>query len=279
MSDAAARIGFMQGRLSPQINGMIQCFPWEAWRDEYATAQQIGFALMEWTLDQARIEQNPLMTSAGREQIAALSAQTGVAVSSVTGDCFMQAPFWKAGRARQSLINTFDAVIRNAAAIGARLIVTPLVDNGAVTTDAERADLLDGMSELAPVLRACGCAIAFESDFEPSRLADFIKDFPTDLFGVNFDIGNSASLGWAPQVEIPLLASRLLNVHVKDRLFGGATVPLGEGAADFKAVFALLKAHGYTGRFILQTARDPAGNHALAAAKYRAMTMEWLATA
>ena len=31
---AGARIGFMQGRLSPQVDGKIQAFPWVHWRDE-----------------------------------------------------------------------------------------------------------------------------------------------------------------------------------------------------------------------------------------------------
>jgi len=28
------RIGFMQGRLSPQVNGKIQAFPWSHWQSE-----------------------------------------------------------------------------------------------------------------------------------------------------------------------------------------------------------------------------------------------------
>src|SRR3989344_3268068 len=66
------RVGFMQGRLSPLVNGKIQAFPWDHWRDEFITAQRHGFPLMEWTLDQDRLHENPLMTQPGRVEIRRL---------------------------------------------------------------------------------------------------------------------------------------------------------------------------------------------------------------
>jgi hexulose-6-phosphate isomerase len=94
MNDPAHRIGFMQGRLSPQIDGKIQAFPWPYWRDEFPLARDLGFTRLEWTLDHDDLAANPLMTAEGQAEILALSAAHGVAVSSITGDCFMQAPFW-----------------------------------------------------------------------------------------------------------------------------------------------------------------------------------------
>ena len=90
-----AEIGFMQGRLSPPVDGKIQAFPWDRWRDEFAAAEKIGIGLMEWTLDHDRLAENPLMTAEGRDEIKALSARHGVRVLSLTGDIFMQMPFWR----------------------------------------------------------------------------------------------------------------------------------------------------------------------------------------
>lgn len=276
---ATGRIGFMQGRLSPQINGMIQAFPWEHWKDEFRNAPSIGFHLMEWTLDQARIDENPLMTATGRQQILALSERHGLAVASVTGDCFMQAPFWKAhGKARVQLLETAAAVVRNGAEVGAHIVVVPLVDNGGIDSPEAESALRDGTLALAPVLEAAGSRVAFESDFEPHRLARFIETFPNDLFGINYDIGNSAALSWDPALEISLLGDRIINVHVKDRLRGGTTVPLGEGAAAFDIVFQKLRDVGYSGRYILQTARASDGDHMGVAARYRRMTLDWIET-
>ena len=49
------KIGFMQGRLSPIVGGMVQAFPWSAWREEFPAAETAGLSLMEWTLDQDRL--------------------------------------------------------------------------------------------------------------------------------------------------------------------------------------------------------------------------------
>ena len=105
MSALSQRIGFMQGRLSPPVDGKIQAFPKTHWRDEFASGQSLGFARVEWTLDHEDLAANPLMIAEGQAEIRALSSSHGVAVSSITGDCFMQAPFWKEqGAARTALI-------------------------------------------------------------------------------------------------------------------------------------------------------------------------------
>ena len=62
----------MQGRLSPLVDGKIQAFPWHYWRDEFSIANEHGFKIMEWTLDQDRLYENPLMTEKGREEIKSL---------------------------------------------------------------------------------------------------------------------------------------------------------------------------------------------------------------
>jgi hexulose-6-phosphate isomerase len=254
------KIGFMQGRLSPRIDGKIQAFPWPYWQAEFPQAQELGLGHMEWTLDQDRIFENPLMTNEGRDVIRRLSQESDVAVSSLTGDCFMQAPFWKAsGDMRAELIDTFEKVLLACADIGMTYMVVPLVDNGAIQSAQEKEVLINTLNGLVPVLRAHKLVIAFELDFPPKQQAEFIAQLPTDCFGINFDMGNSASLGWNPSEEIPVLAKRIVNVHVKDRILGGTTVPFGEGAVDFAKVFSLLKSIEYKGNYILQSARASDG--------------------
>jgi hexulose-6-phosphate isomerase len=265
----------MQGRLSPQVDGKIQAFPRDCWQAEFAASRRLGFARIEWTLDHDGLSENPLMTDAGAAEIADLVRSTGLEVSSITGDCFMQAPFWKSdGAAGRALLAEFQAVVRAGARAGAGLVVVPLVDDGGLTEPAHETALIEGMEESAPLLRSTGVRVAFECDLEPERLAAFIARFPADSFGVNFDIGNSASLGWDPGIEIPAIGPRIINVHVKDRVRGGTTVPLGQGNADFPRVFRLLAQQGYGGFFILQTARAADGDHAGALARYRQLVLD-----
>jgi hexulose-6-phosphate isomerase len=280
MRPARERIGFMQGRLSPQIDGKIQAFPWPYWQDEFAIARRLGFARMEWTLDQDGLADNPLMTAAGQARIRDLAHLDRLGISSITGDCFMQAPFWKAhGAERQDLLRAFADVVQSAKQVGAEIVVVPLVDNGSLDSSAAEASLADGMAYLTPMLEQMGVRVAFESDLAPGDLAAFIANFPRERFGINFDMGNSASLGWSPEEEIPLLADRIINVHVKDRVLGGTTVPLGQGAADLPEVFRQLKSAGYDGNLILQTARAADGDHEAAAASYRQAVLDWMAAA
>ena len=271
------KIGFMQGRLSPLVDGKIQAFPWDSWRQEFPAAQGLGLGLMEWTLDQDRLYQNPLLTPEGQQEIRALCQAHRMAIPSLTGDCFMQAPFWKAaGQERAALEADFIAIARACSAVGIQMIVVPLVDNGRLEDARQEEAVVDFMLAQADLFRALGLRIIFESDFIPAELARFIARLPADGFGINYDIGNSAALGYKPVEEFAAYADRIVNVHVKDRVLGGTTVPLGTGNADFPMVFGLLRKAGYAGCMIMQTARARDGDHAGALRQYKAKIEAWI---
>ena len=75
-----------------------------------------------------------------------------------------------------------------------------------------------------------------------------------DIVKVNYDIGNSASLGFDIYEEFKLYGNRISDIHIKDRELGGSSVKLGAGNANFKSFFevfskidfkALLSLNGY----------------------------------
>lgn len=272
------RIGFMQGRLSPLVDGKIQAFPAAHWRDEFALAERYGFPLIEWTLDHDDLADNPLMTAAGRREIAALTQRHGIAIRSLTGDCFMQAPFFKAeGQARVTLVDELRRVLDAAAAARIAFVVVPLVDNGHLDNPVQLERLTQVLDGLQTFLRDARMKIIFESDLPPRELRGFIARFSRFCFGINYDIGNSASLGHDPSEEIASYAAWIDNVHVKDRRLGGTTTPLGTGNANLPRVFELLHDAGYRGDFILQTARAADGDHAGVLCRYRDQVRGWLA--
>jgi hexulose-6-phosphate isomerase len=69
-------------------------------------------------------------------------------------------------------------------------------------------------------------------------------------------MGNSAALGNSAVEEITTCKDRIFNVHIKDRILGGKTVPLGQGSVDFEEVSKSLQDIGYVGNMIMQAARD-----------------------
>lgn len=262
------------------VDGKIQAFPWHAWQQEFPAANRIGLHLMEWTLDQDRLYENPLMTIQGQAQIIALCKQFDLTLPSLTGDCFMQAPFWKAeGETRTALEADFIAIVRACAAVGIGMVVVPLVDNGRIDSVAQENVLVEFLTAQSGLLRGLGIRIVFESDFEPPELARFIDCLDPALFGINYDIGNSAGCGFDPTEEFTAYAARIVNVHVKDRVLGGTTVPLGTGNADFPTVFSLLRKQGYQGNYIMQTARARDDDHAGALKTYMQQIESWVSKA
>lgn len=269
------QIGFMQGRLSPIVDGKIQSFPWETWEDEFSIAKNNNFPLMEWTLDFERLYENPLMRKSDHQKIKSLMKQNNVTIPSVTGDCFMQMPFYKfEKKTRLTLLQDFKMIINNSAELGVKFIVMPLVDNGSIENVEQERVLYSGLDFLLSTLEETKVKIIFESDFSPLRLKNFIDVLPSKYFGINYDIGNSAALNFELKEEIIAYSDRIDNVHIKDRLLGGTTVPLGQGNANIPLCLELLEQNNYHGNYILQTARSKTGEHLQGLLKYRNFVIE-----
>lgn len=268
----------MQGRLSPILNNKIQEFPWESWQKEFEVSSELGFKLMEWTLDHYRLYENPLMTKAGQKEILRLSNKYNIKIPSLTGDCFMQAPFWKASQSSASkLKQDFLSVCHASKKNDIQLIVVPLVDNGRLDTRSQEDELVEHLLSICDDLRSMKLMIVFEIDFDPIEVARFISRLPSDVFGINYDIGNSAALGFNVSEEMSAYGNRVCNVHIKDRVLGGGTVPLLSGDANFPQMFAELNHLNYSGNFILQTARAKNNDHSRVLSQYFQLTKQWIA--
>jgi len=271
------RIGFMQGRLSNLVNNSIQAFPKENWREEFLIAKKIDLSLMEWTLDYEDLYENPLMTKHGRREIEFLSKDFSVLIPSITCDCFMQKPFWKAKNKELNLLQkTFIDVISAASKLNIKYLIVPLVDNGSIKNKNQEEILINFLLRNKSFIKNSNLNILFESDLNPKNLKSFIGKFPPDLFGINYDTGNSAAYGFNPDEEFYYYGDYIKNVHIKDRKINGDTIPLKEGDVDFKKVFTNLRKKSYQGNFILQTARDENNKHAELISIYRDITLSFI---
>ena len=192
---------------------------------------------------------------------------------SLTGDCFMQAPFFKVtGSARENLLRDLRAVLDASSDAGLRFVLIPLRTTVRSLRRRKRHRYWTVCCPCGLNSSRSGSRLCLNPTFHLERLASFISQFPADAFGINYDIGNSAALGYRPAEEIAAYGPRIDNVHVKDRVRGGTTVPLGTGSADFPEVFNALHETDYRGDFIPQTARAADNRHAQAIARYRDMT-------
>ena len=267
-------IGFIQGRLSPVKNNRIQSFPWDEWQSEFLKASKIQLNLIEWTIDSEKFSENPLLTQEGSKEIISLCAKYNIRIPSVTCDYLMENAIWKsdANYIRKGVISILEGMAK----VGAKVLVVPLVDNSSLKNASSVQLVKNFFIELIPALDKTKVVVAFESDLRPKNLLEFIGMFDKKYFGINYDIGNSASLGFDPTEEFKVYGSRVINVHIKDRKLGGTTVPLGEGNADFSKVFYLLNEVNYKGNLIMQTARSKEGKHEEVLANYKKIVENWL---
>ena len=257
-----SRLGIMQGRLSPIVNNCIQAFPIDHWREEFSLMQSLQLTLLEWTLDINAIYKNPIMSAAGQNEILELKAKYDIEIPSLTADFFMQAPFWlKSKNSSFDASDLFADVVTAMSKVNVKCIVVPLVDQSSIKNSSNYQAIIKFFHDLTSLLKDLDVKVAFESDFSPIQLKQFIKNFDNDTFGINYDSGNSASLGYNVREEFQIYGAHVINVHLKDRHFGGASVRPGFGACDFNSVFKCLIDAGYQGNFIMQTARSENGEH------------------
>ena len=91
------------------------------------------------------------------------------------------------------------------------------------------------------------------------RFRSLLDKLPHPYLKANYDSGNSSSLGYDVREEIAAYGERIGSVHIKDRVRGGGTVPLGTGDAEIPVLLSELSRIGYKGDFVMQIARGEAG--------------------
>ena len=264
------RIGIMEGRLFPPEAGRFQSFPREHWADEYLLAAQASLDCIEWIYDIYGADVNPLATDAGVEQMKLLSKQHGVQVLSLCADYFMDKPLVRANPVELAeRLATLKWLMERCKLLGMNRIVIPFVDASRIDTDEEFEGVCATLSGLLPVAADTGIEIHLESSLPPKRFAELLARLPHPMLKVNYDSGNSSSLGFKVQDEFSAYGKRIGSLHIKDRLLDGNTVPIGKGDADFPTLAASLKSIGYSGDFILQVARENPGNEVIWAGQNR----------
>ncbi|MDD1665477.1 MAG: sugar phosphate isomerase/epimerase [Methanomicrobiales archaeon] len=272
-------IGIMQGRLSPPREGRIQSFPVETWEEEFPKAREAGLDCIEWIYEKETEERNPLASDEGTARIRELAGTWSVGVHSICADYYMTEQLIDArGEVSRPNLRHLAWLMGCARRLGARYIILPFVDASSLRRVRRSAALKTLLEMILPEAERSGIEIHLETDLPPDTLIKVLREIDHRLIRANYDIGNSASLGYDPQRELTLLGEYIGSVHVKDRVLGGGSVPLGEGAADFPLCFRLLAESGYGGSYILQAARGADGDEVGLAARNRMFVLGHLAS-
>jgi len=253
------KIGIMLGRLSQPINNSIQAFPLTTWETEFKKAKKIGFEKIEWIFDS---QKNPLMNDSGIIKISENSKRFNIKIDSVCADYFMKKKLFSESTIDlQNNIDTLKKLIFQCYKLEIPIVEIPLVDASTINLEKNESEFKQNIEGVLSIAADHNTLIALETDLEPIRFSQLLTQINHPNLKINYDIGNSTSNGFNPESELDLLKSWIVNIHIKDRLHFGNTVPLGTGNVDFAHFFSLLKKINYSHDLIIQGAREDLTNN------------------
>lgn len=259
------QLGIMQGRLSPRSDGRYQSHPVLHWQSEFFIAQTLRLQLVEFILDTWSLEYNPLLSEEGIAEIKHITQRSGVEVNSICADVFMDCTFARsphnhdAGTANpEQAISLLEQCIHAAVELNIRDIVIPCVDRSSLPCIGSQTQFIERIAPLCERANNVGVRVNIESDWAPDMFAAVLDAIGRDRVWVNYDTGNSSSLGYDPREEFAAYGANISDFHIKDRLKGGASVELGTGDADFDFILRWLQTEQFEGQLIFQAAR---GDH------------------
>jgi sugar phosphate isomerase/epimerase len=254
------KLGVMQGRLTPKYQGRYQAFPVGMWQDEFKAAKECGLDLIEFILDFNDAGENPLLKEGGVEEIKSIIKETGVSVQTICADYFMEAPLHSSNNITvQESRKVMFSLLDNAKSLGVTDIVIPCVDQSTLDSQEVADRFVENLTPMVEIAEKYGINLSLETDLAPQSFVELLDRFNSSRVTVNYDIGNSAALGFDSNEELSTYGYRITDVHIKDRMLAGESVTLGEGNADFSKFFDKLKEFNYQGPFIMQTYRDDEG--------------------
>jgi L-ribulose-5-phosphate 3-epimerase len=252
--------GIMQGRLLPKFKNRYQAHPLGYWQQEFVIAKQIGISYIEFILDYEEHHLNPLMTNSGIEEINCIIQKTGVGVKSICADFFMDAPIHSIDESvSNKSVEVLLRLIVNASELGIKDIVIPCVDHSSLKDLSDQRRLIANLFKPIELASELEVNLALETDLSPTSFLNLLEQFDSEVIKVNYDVGNSAALGFNMVEEFELYGNRISDLHIKDRELGGGSVELGSGNVDFNLFLKLFSKLDFNGPIVMQVYRDDEG--------------------
>ena len=250
----------MQGRLLPKYQGRYQAFPIGNWQNEFKVAKECGLDLIEFILDYNDAKENPLLKLGGTNEIVNMSKDTGMSVKTICADYFMEAPLHSNDDevVEESFI-ILEKLLETAKALKITDIVIPCVDQSSLKTKKEIDVFVKQITKIIPRIEKANINLSLETDLAPKPFIELLDKLNSKNITINYDIGNSAALGFDPIEELEAYGNKISDIHIKDRVLNGGPIVLGECNADFYRFFDKLKEFDYNGPFIMQAYRDDEG--------------------
>jgi len=219
----------MQGRLLPKYKRLYQSHPYFNWKKEFKIAKQLQLKHIEFIFDNNLPHHNPLMSEKSNNEILKFIKQYKVRIENLCVDYFMEKPFYLSGQESFENIETIKILIENGSKLGVKNIVIPCVDSSSLNSSLKKKNLIKNLTLIGKFLEKKKISISLEADLSPINFKRLLKDANLPYLKVNYDVGNSASLGYDINEEFDSYGSFISTIHIKDRLLNGKSVYLGNG--------------------------------------------------
>lgn len=248
-------LSLMQGRLVKPLNRPIQEFPLKDWKKELDLLLKLNFKNIEWVVDRASYKENPLVFD--NQALETLMKNKNLSISAVSNDYFLDTANSYDNITFSDLLTSIEMqqeLINNIGEHKKYILVMPFIENASLKKYSKKQ-----VEKLLEVLLSFKSNYkldyALELDIDRSEITHKLGKFLGNRIFINLDVGNTVSFGFDIKSEIDDLSHFILNVHLKDRIINGPTVPLGTGDTRIKEIIKLLTAAGYKGTYTLQFAR------------------------
>ena len=242
-------IGPMLGRLSRLRNASSgQEFP-DNWINELKSLKNIGANCIEWLIINRPLVENPLFYSycSALEKFPIVSVNIHSMVTNHIN------------------IPQLEYICKACMQYNIKRLTLPFIEACSFKTLYNQRSILNSLIKLGekyPTL-----SFSFETDLTAEDLRPILDT--CDSFYTTYDTGNVTAANLNHEKEIEVLANKIDNVHLKDRLLNnGPSVKPFTGDTDFKLIFNCLKNIEYKNPFILETFRGNPGDENLTVKNY-----------
>jgi L-ribulose-5-phosphate 3-epimerase len=231
------KLGIMQGRLLPPVDGHIQEFP-HNWKDEMVLVNELGLVGVEWLVTKKSYPNNPILKGNTFSEYPIIS----VCLDNLVDEQIDNPDFVK-------------DIISSCYSSGVRRFTIPLLEESSMINDNRRKQFCGYIKDSLALFD--DAIFSFEAELDIDKLDEIV--YLSDNFKVTYDTGNTTSFGLNHVEYINHYGNKINNVHLKDRTFDANTVEPLKGDTDFIKIFESLKYIGYDGNYIVQTARGEYG--------------------
>ena len=253
-------LGVMQGRLLPKYKERYQAHPVGYWENEFEVASGLNLQFIEFIFDYNEYELNPLYSKIGINKIINTIEKTSVGVRSVCADFLMESPLHSKNPAQVKKSQlVISNLMSNLDTLQVKDLVIPCVDQSALVNEDDFVRFINNIQPIIELASKYDINLSLETDLHPIVFGQFLDLLPSRNVTVNYDTGNSASLGFNPIEEFSVYGNRISDIHIKDRKLNSGSVFLGTGDVKFDLFFEALKSINYNSPFILQVVRDDEG--------------------